>query len=155
MNRLQEVLHKVQEQVKGPKLTEQRAKLRDAVKDNATERCSFCRFFEGPDGCSIVERAGADLVCNWIQSRETKAGKYNVSDADWEPFVKGMVKLQPYQHIVVDGANTPEGQMVLIKDTMKPKPHFFSLTRDFHIEHTSLEHHWTQAEVDKLIQKGK
>jgi len=138
------------------KLTTERAKLREAEKDNPGERCSLCRYFEAPEGCRIVERAGPDLVCDWIQSREVeKALLYEVSDNDWIDFVRGMIDQQPYQHIVRDAAITPDGPLVLIEDTAKPRPHRFSLTKEFHISHSSLEHHWPQQEVDRLIEIGR
>lgn len=138
------------------KLTNERAQLRAAREGNPGERCSLCQYFVAPDGCKIVRGpVSADLVCDWIQSRETEGVPlYEVSDEDWEAFGRGMIEKQPYQHIVRDAALTPEGPVVMIKDTAKP-PHRFSLTKDFHIEHTSLEHHWTQKEVDALIQAGR
>lgn len=138
------------------KLTNERSKLRDAREDNEGERCGLCRFFSEPSACSIVDGpVTKDLVCDWIQSREVEgAKKYEVSEEDWLAFGAGMIETQPYQHIVRDVANTPEGQMVLIQDTSE-QPHFFSLSREFHIDHTTLEHHWTQVEVDDLIAVGR
>lgn len=148
---------KISEQgIEAPKLTNERAKLRDADPNNKGERCGFCVFFNKPSVCKIVEGpVTADLVCDWIQSRGFEGAlQYSVDDADWEAFVKGMIQDQPYQHIVKDGAMTPAGPMVLIEDTSE-KPHRFSLTKEFHIGHTSFEHHWTQKEVDDLIVRGK
>ncbi|KKK93473.1 hypothetical protein LCGC14_2692490, partial [marine sediment metagenome] len=34
-------------------------------------------------------------------------------------------------------------------------PHRFSLSREFHIEHTSLEHHNTQEEADSITRTGR
>ena len=152
---LQEKLIKIHEQAP-VKLTNERANLRSANPQNDGERCKSCIFFSEPDGCKIIEGpVGADLVCDWIQSRGVEdAFQYKVSDSDWLAFGLGMIEEQPYQHIVKDAALTPEGPMVLIADTSKP-PHLFSLTKEFHISHTSLEHHWTQAEVDRLISIGK
>jgi len=137
------------------KLTNERSKLRGALEDNPGERCAKCQYFTGPDICKIVEGpVGPDALCDWIQSREVEAPKYDVSDEDWLAFGEGMIEEQPYQHIVKDVAITPAGPLVMIEDTAKP-PHRFSLTKAFHIDHTSLEHHWTQAEVDELIETGK
>lgn len=137
------------------KLTNERATLREANMDNPTERCGLCTYFRGPSTCQIVDGpVGKDLVCDWIFSRETEAGLYEISDENWLAFVGGMIERQPYQHIVRDGAITPEGPVVMIEDTAEP-PHRFSLTKKFHVEHTSLEHHWTQAEVDELVRLGK
>jgi len=138
-------------------LSNERANLRKAIKGNPGERCGFCQYFEKPTVCTIiVGPVSKDLVCDWIQSREVSpaAPLYKVKKNDWIAFGLGMVKEQPYQHIVRDVANTPEGQLVMIEDTSKP-PHRFSLTREFHIGHTSLEHHWTQKEVDDLVAVGK
>jgi len=151
-------LEKQTKTLQAEKLSNERAKLREANKDNVSERCKFCSFFGDPTKCSIVKGpVTADLVCDWIQSRpqeETNAKTYKVSDEDFLDFVKGMIKKQPYSHKVIDGALTPEGLLVLIEDSAKP-PHRFSLTRDFHVDHTSFEHHWTQKEVDDLIKTGK
>ena len=137
------------------KLGNGRANLREALKDNEGERCDFCRFFEEPVGCLAIEGpVEKDLVCDWIQSRGTDAPQYKVAEEDWIAFGIGMVDLQPYEHRVIDVANTPAGQLVLIQDTSDPI-HRFSLSREFHIEHTSLEHHWTQEEVDRMIAAGK
>lgn len=138
------------------KLTNERAQLRTAREDDPSERCGFCQYFVKPNICKIVEGpVTADQVCDWIQSREVEQFPgYNVSDEDWLAFVQGMVERQPYQHMVIDGTLTPEGPVVLIEDTADPK-HRFSLTKDFHIDHTNLEHHWTQEEVDKWIAIGK
>lgn len=136
------------------KLTNERARLRQKLEDNPTERCGDCVFFTEPDGCKIVVGPVAeDLVCDWIQSRGTEAAQFEIADEDWLSFVRGMAKEQPYSHIVIDGALTPEGPVVLIEDTAKP-PHRFSLSKEFHVEHSSLEHHWTQAEVDRLVAIG-
>jgi len=140
----------------GPKLSNERANLRDADAGNLGERCGFCQYFKGPNQCQIVHGPVAtDLVCDWIQSRDTNAPLYRVDDQDWLAFGRGMVETQPYQHMVRDAALTPVGPLVLIEDTAQPRPHRFSLNRDFHIGHTSLEHHWTQAEVDSIIGIGR
>lgn len=137
------------------KLTNERAQLRNADSENEGERCSFCRFFIDPESCKIVEGPiSSDLVCDWIQSRDTDAPQYSVTDEDFIAFGLGMIDQQPYQHVVRDVANTPEGPMVMIEDTVKPRPHRFSLSKEFHVEHTSFEHHWTQEEVDKLVVIG-
>lgn len=138
------------------KLTNERANLRTALENNKGERCEYCQYFQSPDQCKIVVGpVSRDQLCDWIQSRGVDdVPRYTVEDKDWLDFGKGMMELQPYQHIVKDIAITPVGPLVMIEDTMKPKPHRFSLTKDFHIEHTSLEHHWTQEEVDRIIQRG-
>lgn len=138
------------------KLTNDRANLRAANPQNPGERCGKCQYFEEPTVCKIVEGpVSTDAVCDWIQSRDTDAPKYDIKDEDWVAFGKGMIEKQPYQHKVIDVALTPEGPLVLIEDTIEPTPHKFSLTKDFHIEHTSLEHHWTQEEVDAILEAGK
>lgn len=143
----------IREQVE--KLTNERARLRDANADNPNERCGLCTYFDKPTICRIVEGPVAtDLVCDWIDSTGQNPELYKVSDKDWLAFVKGMIDEQPYQHIVRDGAITPEGPVVLIEDTADPS-HRFSLTRPFHIAHTVESHHWTQAEVDDLVSVGR
>ena len=140
-----------------PKLSNRRANLREANPANPGERCGNCIFFRSPDECTIVVGpVTPDLVCDWIQSRGFPgAPLYRIRDKDWIAFGKGMIAEQPYQHIVRDVAITPEGPMVLIEDTAKPVPHRFSLSKPFHVEHTSWEHHWTQDEVDRLVRRGR
>ncbi len=134
-----------------------RANLREADPKNRGERCSFCQYFDFPTTCSILDsQVAMNQVCDWIQSRGDVEGapKYKIAERDWLAFVQGMIEKQPYQHKVLDGAITPEGPLVLIEDTSTPK-HRFSLSFDFHVGHTSLEHHWTQDEVDRLVSVGK
>lgn len=139
----------------GPKLTNERARLGGADSMNEGERCRFCSFFVFPFSCRIIEGpVSSNAICDWIQSRDVDAPKYEVSDEDWIDFGLGMMCKQPYQHIVKDVAITPEGPLVMIEDTAE-RPHRFSLTKEFHIEHTSLEHHWTQEEVNFLINVGR
>ena len=140
----------------GEKLTNERSNLRKSDPENLTENCKNCVFFQSPNSCKIVVGPVSEsLLCDWIQSRGlVKDPQYDVKDEDWLAFGRGMVAEQPYQHIVKDVALTPEGPLVLIEDTAKPK-HKFSLSKAFHIGHTTLEHHWTQKEVDRLIAKGK
>lgn len=122
------------------------------------ENCGECVFYRKPDYCRIVEGPVAgDQVCNWIQGRtgdkkDEEKRMYTVDDV--RAFVWGMMVRQPYQHKVVDVEMTPEGWLILIEDTADP-PHYFSLSLDFHVEHTSLEHHWTQEEVDSITRTGK
>ena len=139
-----------------PKLTNERARLRVASPEFPGEACGFCQYFEGPETCEIVDGPVAvNLLCDWIQSREVEGAiQYEVADEDWVAFVAGMVENQPYQHIVKDGAITPAGPLVMIEDTSDP-PHYFSLSKDFHVDHTTLEHHWSQETVDDLIEVGR
>ena len=97
----------------------------------------------------------AEEVCDAYQGEEGKFPSYKVAEKDFGTFIDGMVKTQPYQHIVDRGIKSPVGWLVIIKDTMKPKPHIFSLNAEFHIGHTSREHGWTQDEVNKIIKAGK
>ncbi len=138
------------------KLENDRARLRKAEEDNPGERCGSCQYFTAPNQCSAVTGpVEKDLVCDWIQSRDVEgAPLYKVSDEDWLAFGAGMIEEQPYQHIVRDVALTPAGPLVMIEDTARV-PHKFSLSRAFHVAHTSLEHHWTQPEVDRLIEVGQ
>ena len=137
-----------------PKLENEILNLRE--KDFPKGRCGLCRYFVEPNICKILEGpVAAELVCDGFQGIEEGFPPYEVRDEDWLDFVNGMVKEQPYQHIVVAGHLTPEGPIVIIKDTIKPKPHIFSLSKDFHIGHTSTEHHWTQEDVDGFIEAGR
>ncbi len=150
----------------GEKINNKRANLRtaesvigsDGIVQNRKlfERCDKCTFFNKPDNCRIVEGpVQPDQICNWIQGRTGKDDddkKYTIDDV--QAFVWGMMKKQPYQHKVMDVQLTSAGWLILIEDTADP-PHYFSLSLDFHVEHTSLEHHWTQEEVDALTRTGK
>lgn len=154
----------------GNKINNQRANLRTAQdvigadgivqQRKRFERCGECEYFERPNNCKIVEGPVAeDQVCDWIQGRTGDPKKdepktYNVPEGDWRAFAWGMMKRQPYQHRVVDFEDTAVGPLILIEDTADP-PHRFSLDGSFHREHTSLEHHWTQQEVDALVREGR
>lgn len=145
---------KIEEQAEIPKLKNEVLNLRQ--KDFPKGRCGLCRYFSKPETCKILEGpVGAELVCDGFQGLTQGFPLYDVSDDNWLAFVQGMVKEQPYQHIVVAGHLTPTGPIVIIKDTIKPNPHIFSLSKDFHIGHTSTEHHWTQEDVDRLIKLGE
>ncbi len=155
------------EEFGGDKLSNERANLRTASSVTGSdgieqhrerfENCGECVFFQKPDVCRIVEGPVAnDQVCNWIQGRtddkdDEMKRKYTVKD--FRAFAWGMMKRQPYQHKVIDVAGTQEGWLILIEDTADP-PHYFSLSKRFHIEHTSLEHHWTQEEADSITRTG-
>ena len=131
------------------------------AKDFPGGKCSNCRYWVADQAenrgraCKIVTEAAAELVCDAFQGAAEAVPPYEVRDEDWLAFVEGMVKDQPYQHVVLGGFLTPEGPIVIIKDTMKPEAHTFSLSKDFHIAHTTNEHHWTQEEVDRTIAVGK
>ena len=145
---------KMREQVEVPKLANEVLRLRE--KDFPDGRCGLCRYFDGPITCKIL--AGpveAELVCDGFQGEEEGFPPYEVRDEDWLAFVNGMIEEQPYQHIVQSGHLTPEGPIVVIRDTMKPKAHIFSLSKASHISHTTSAHNWTQEEVDRLIKQGQ
>jgi len=123
--------------------------------DFPTGKCGVCKYFIKTGACKVVEGdIKAEDVCNAIQRPNNKP-TYKLPKGKEGAFGRGMVKEQPYQHIVDQMLNTPMGYLVIIKDTMKPKPHYFSLPIKFHIAHTSAEHHWTQKEVDNLIKIGE
>lgn len=147
----QAVRQRMSEQIE--KLSNDAVNLRS--KDFSEGKCGNCRYFVEPNTCKIVVGpVAAEQVCDAFQGAAEAVPPYEVQDKDWVAFVNGMVKNQPYQHIVMSGHLTPEGPIVIIKDTMKPKPHIFSLSKKFHIAHTTNEHHWTQDEVDQLIEAG-
>lgn len=149
---MQEAEHE-DDEIEAPKLENEILNLRD--KDFPKGRCGLCRYFVEPNVCKILEGpVAAELVCDGFQGIEEGFPPYEVRDEDWLDFVNGMVKEQPYQHIVVAGHLTQAGPIVIIKDTIKPKPHIFSLSKKFHIGHTSTEHHWTQEDVDGFIRDG-
>jgi len=136
--------------------------------DFPTAKCVNCVYWRNGDGtpahnksihphrCAVLAQDTlTDDVCDAWQGDEKKFVPYKVKESERQDFIWGMVTLQPYQHIVVKGLNTPVGWLVLIKDTMKPKAHRFSLPFSFHLVHTTREHNWTQAEVDKIIDAGR
>ncbi len=120
-----------------------------------TAKCSFCRYFKNPFCQVLAIDVDKEQVCDAYQGDEKKFKLYKVSKKDIIAFSKGMAKLQPYKHFVIKGINTPVGPLLLIRDSMLPKPHYFSLDMGFSVEHTSREHHWMQSEVDNLIKVGK
>lgn len=138
----------------GKKLDNKKLNLRSADFPERGE-CEYCRYFIDPTGCKILKGpVTSEQVCDAIQGKDD-GSQYKVKKEDIFNFVKGMIKDQPYQHKVIAGYDTPEGPIVIIEDSMKPKPHRFSLPMEFSVLHTSREHHWTQKEVDALIKSGK
>ncbi len=123
--------------------------------DFETAYCEYCRYFKG-EFCKVLDvEVDEEQVCDAYQGAEGKYKPYKVAPKNVMAFAKGMKRLQPYKHIVVGGIDTPVGPLLLIKDTMRPKPHHFSLDMDFSVEHTSREHFWTQGEADKIIKAGR
>lgn len=162
--RMEEAVQKLQKAVHlGAPVPPERVRLRDS--EFSTGQCQFCRYFnsedtsEGGDGMCAILATGVrvDQVCDAIQGDEErfKEVAFTVADDDMIAFGKGQHYLQPYMHIVMGAIDTPTGPLLLLRDTMIPKPHFFSLNMAFSIIHTGREHHWTQEEVDKIIQVGK
>jgi hypothetical protein len=123
--------------------------------DFETGECEYCKYFQRLTSCKVlVGPVEAEKVCDAFQGGG-KFKRYRVAQKDIEAFGQGMRTSQPYQHKVIKTLETPAGWLVIIEDTMKPKPHRFSLPIDFHMEHTAREHHWTQKEVDGLIRSGR
>jgi len=138
--------------LKAPKLKNEVLNLRKA--EFELGRCKNCTLFVKPTTCKILEGpVAADLVCDAIQGVKTMP-RYVVKEENKEAFAKGMVKLQPYSHNVVKGYNTPVGWILVIEDTM-PKPHRFSLSWNFSVDHTSREHFWNQEDADMITDAGK
>lgn len=147
-----EELQQILEQRKVPKLKNDVLNLRDAKFELG--RCKNCKLFVKPTTCKILKGpVAADLVCDAIQGVETMP-KYVVKEIDKAAFAKGMVKLQPYNHNMVGGHNTPVGWILVIEDTM-PNPHRFSLSWEFSRTHTSREHYWNQKDADLITDAGK
>ena len=123
--------------------------------DFETGECEYCRYFQSPTDCKvIVGPVSKEKVCDAFQGgRNFK--EFEIEDDDIKAFGNGIKKMQPYQHKVIGILEAPVGWLMIIQDTMKPKPHRFSLDMPFSIEHLSREHHWTQKEVDRLIRIGR
>lgn len=138
-----------------PKVSQKDARYREF--EFLPGQCQFCRYFLPQEQrCRVVDGPiRPDFVSDLFQGREASFRDHQYQVKNFGDFIRGMEKTQPYQHIVVGGFNTPEGYVVIIKDTMKPKPHVFSLSQEFHILHTSQEHHWTQEEVDRIEEAGR
>ena len=157
-----------EEEFSAGKISNQRANLRtansvtgsDGIEQHRErfENCGECAYFTKPDICKIVEGPVDDgQVCDWIKGRtgdedEEKRRMYVAKD--FRSFAWGMMRRQPYAHKVIDVEMTPAGWLLLIEDTADPV-HRFSLSEKFHTEHSSLEHHWTQEEVDSITRTGK
>lgn len=123
--------------------------------DFDTAECEYCRYYTVAGRCRVLAQAvEPEQVCDAYQGAQTKFKRYHVPTKDMMAFAKGMEREQPYKHFVVKGISTPVGPLLIIRDSMKPRPHTFSLDMPFSVEHTSREHHWTQAEVDRLIRTG-
>ena len=123
--------------------------------DFETGECEYCRYFEAPVNCKIlVGLVNSEKVCDAFQGGKNFR-KFHIGKEDIKAFGMGMKRTQPYKHIVLGILETPVGWLMILRDTMKPKPHRFSLDMPFSIEHLSREHHWTQKEVDRLIRIGR
>ena len=123
--------------------------------DFETGECEYCRYFNEPTECKVLEGpVSKEKVCDAYQGDEKNVPQYKVADKDIKSFGMGTKLKQPYQHKVIKTIDTPVGWLVIIRDTMKPKPHYFSIDIKFHMGHTAREHHWTQKEVDRLISIG-
>ena len=150
---------RMSEQDEAEKLENQVLNLRE--KDFPEGRCGQCRYFVESATCKILQGpVGAQLVCDGFQGLKEGFPPYKVRDDDWLAFVGGMVKEQPYQHVVVSGHLTPEGPIVIIKDTIEPKAHIFSLSKDFHIGHTCVDMETRAVTKDgpksfDMLQKGE
>lgn len=130
-----------------PKVDNKTLNLRD--KEFKHGKCENCIYFVKETECKIlVGPVAAELVCDGFQGTENAVPKYKVED--WLKFVDGLVATQPYEHKVIGGHLTPEGPIIIIEDSLKPKPHRFSLSKDFHIAHTTREHYWSQEDIDKI-----
>lgn len=120
-----------------------------------TAKCEFCRYFKDPF-CKVLEiDVDPEQVCDAYQGAKEKFKPFKVAGEDAMAFIKGMRRRQPYKHFVVKGIDTPVGPLIIIRDSMKPVPHYFSLDLAFSNTHLAQEHHWTQKEVDRLISVGK
>ena len=120
-----------------------------------TAECEYCRYFV-KGYCKVLDiDVDAEQVCDAYQGAQDKFKPYTVAKKDIMSFIKGMRRLQPYKHFVMKGIETPIGPLIIIKDSMKPIPHYFSLDMKFSLEHTSREHFWTQNEVDRIIRVGR
>ena len=120
-----------------------------------TGQCEYCRYFQPPIDCKVlVGDVSKELVCDAFQGGKDYEA-FEIDDDDIKAFGVGMKRMQPYQHKVITMVEAPVGWLMIIQDTMKPKPHRFSLNMPFSVEHLSREHHWTQIEVTKLIKLGK
>lgn len=120
--------------------------------------CEYCRYFTFTGECAVLEQeVDEEQVCDAFQGDEKKYkdNAFTIKPSDVAAFAKGMKKMQPYQHKVIGGHLTPVGFLLIIEDTMKPKPHRFSLDMDFSGEHLAREHHWGQPEIDRIIKLGK
>lgn len=138
------------------KLTNERANLRQANTDNAGERCRWCRYFEGPKDCVIIEGpVDRSQVCDWIQSPNVAdVPRYEINEAEWKAFMRGVVAEQPNELKVLDSEMTPAGPLLMLEDSAET-PHRFSASREFYLNQTNLNSHWTQAEVDRLVEAGQ
>ena len=139
----------------GQKLSNERAELRDADENNRFERCQFCQHFVPETTCEIVVGpVGPNMVCNWIQSskRADDIELLTVQDEDLLAFGMGLMQTQPLGIEIKDAAITPDGFIIQLEDDLG---HDYSLLKDDFIQIISVLLHWTQDEVNTIIQAGK
>ena len=123
--------------------------------DFETMECEYCRYFQKTGFCKILETWVKETqVCDAYQGSEQFKGPIFEVD-DPQAFGRGLNRLQPYKHIVKGGIDTPVGYLLMIKDTMRPKAHHFSLDMKFSNAHLSREHGWVSSEINRIIKAGK
>jgi hypothetical protein len=131
-----------------PKLSKQIVDYREM--DYRTARCGLCKFFNPVALCSIVEgEILPEWVCDAYQGGWDVHKSYEVDD--WEAFVSGMVEAQPLQLRVRGGFITPLGRIIMLEDSMQPRPHRYSMYDGDFMVYTSQHNAWTQAEVNVLM----
>lgn len=136
-------------------VTAKQIRLRDF--DFETAECEYCKYFD-EDYCKVLDQdVEKTQVCDAYvgDDKKFKEEAFKLKKSDYEAFTKGLIRIQPYKHFVTKFIDTPIGSLLLIKDSMRPKPHYFSLDFDFSNTHLAREHHWTQKEVDILVKLGK
>lgn len=134
-----------------PQVSPRKVRLR--AHEFETMECAYCRYLDGVT-CKVLEiRVEEDQVCDAYQGADPFKGPvFEVSDV--QAFGRGLKRLQPYKHLVQGGIDTPVGYLLLIKDTMRPRAHRFSLDMKFSNSHLTKEHGWLQSEVNKIIKAG-
>lgn len=133
----------------------ERGRLRQADPLNEYERCLFCRHFESPTVCQLLEGpVTQDHLCDYIDSTgmDRGMGVYFVAEEDFLAFGLALMAKQPLGEEICDVMNSKDGWIIQLEDG---NGHYYSQTKDEFIQHTSINHHWTQTEVNELVMIGR
>ncbi len=138
-----------------PLVTAKLVRLREGEFSSAM--CEKCKYWDEGNCKVLAQATEATQTCDAIFGKEyyeIGSTGFKVDRNDHEAFVEGIAKMKAYAHKTLGMVDSPVGQLVLVEDGMKPKPHRFSLPWDSFWEHVHQAHLWTQEEADRLVRLG-